>query len=65
MMADLEKTTELALDLKDQALMWVYIIEWLAVTATGSLTAVVVWTLMVRRRMYREVGATRLRVSGD
>ena len=63
MMAELEKVTELALNLKNQALLWVYIIEWLSVTATGSLTAVVVWSLMVRRRMYREVGATRLRVS--
>jgi len=45
--------------------MWVYIIEWLSVTTKGSLTAVVVWTLMVRRRMYREVRATRLKSSGD
>jgi uncharacterized membrane protein len=45
--------------LKERALMWVYIIEWLVVSATAMVCGTLVWTLMVRRRLYREVGTTR------
>jgi uncharacterized membrane protein len=56
------KTIEkLAIQIKNQALLWVYITEWLAVTGTGLLCGFVVWTLMVRRRLYREIETTRLR----
>jgi len=48
-----------AVRLRNQALLWVYVIEWLAVSATGLLSGVVVWALMVRRRLFREVGVTR------
>ncbi len=54
--------TEIALEvvrLKDGALIWVYLIEWLAVTGTGMLCAFVLWLLMIRKRVYREVLATR------
>ncbi|MBU7004241.1 MAG: hypothetical protein HXS50_01645, partial [Theionarchaea archaeon] len=49
-----------AVGLKDAALFWVFLLEWLAVTATSMITGVVLWTLMVRRRMYRNVGTTRI-----
>ena len=49
-----------AMDLKDRALFWVYISEWLAVTASGLISGLVVWSLMVHRRLYRPVGSTRL-----
>ena len=49
----------LAVKLRDQALLWIYLIEWSAVSATSLLTGVLIWTLMVRRRLYREVGTTR------
>ncbi len=55
-MTDLEKQ---AMRLKDAALIWVYIIEGLAVTGTSMLTGLILWSLMVRRRLYREVSATR------
>ena len=45
--------------LKDRALMWVYLIEWVAVTGTFLLAGFLLWTLMVRRRVYREVMTTR------
>jgi hypothetical protein len=48
-----------AVRLKDEAMFWVYISEWLAVTSTGIMTGFILWTLMVRRRMFREVTATR------
>jgi len=50
-----------AVRLKDQALFWVYVSEWLTVTAASMLGGVMIWTLMVRRRMYRAVEVTRIR----
>jgi hypothetical protein len=49
-----------AVEIKNRALLWVYVIEYLAVTATLMITGSLVWTLMVRRRLYREVTSTRL-----
>jgi hypothetical protein len=49
-----------AIRLKDEALMWVYISEWMVVTSVSLLTGFIVWTLMVRRRLYRYVGTTRV-----
>jgi len=49
-----------AIELKDRALLWVYIIEWLSVTGTAMFTGFVLWSVMVRRRLYREVGTTRM-----
>jgi len=65
------ETAEMALDLMDEAeataekakrgaLLWVYVSEWLVVTATLLLCGFVVWSLMVRRRLYRDVSSTRL-----
>jgi hypothetical protein len=50
-----------ALELKDRALLWIYVIEWLSVTGVSLGAGFVLWTVMVRRRLYREVSATRLR----
>ena len=49
-----------AVELKERALMWVYIVEWLAVTGTSLVTGFLLWTVMVRRRLYREVRTTKL-----
>ena len=38
--------------------------EWLPVTGIFLFTGLMVWTLMVRRRLYKEVEQTRLRVKG-
>jgi hypothetical protein len=48
-----------AVELKDRALMWVYITEWSAVTGTMFVTGLVVHTLLIKRWLYREVGTTR------
>jgi hypothetical protein len=45
---------------KDAALMWVYIIEWLVASSTMFLSGFVLWTLMVKRRLYHEVEVTKL-----
>jgi hypothetical protein len=48
-----------AVDLKDRALLWIYIIEYLVVMGTSMVTGAVLWTLLVRRRLYKEMGTTR------
>jgi hypothetical protein len=55
-MRDLERK---AVVLKDRALQWIYVIEWLVVSGTTMGIGVLVWTLMVRRKLYREMGTTR------
>jgi hypothetical protein len=57
----LREADGMALQAKQTALFWVYAVEWLAVTATLLLCGFLLWTLMMRRRLYREVSATRIR----
>jgi uncharacterized membrane protein len=56
---DLEQLT---VELKDRALLWIYIIEWLAILGTAMIFGSLLWALMIRRRLYREVGATTFRL---
>jgi hypothetical protein len=55
----LTEATERSMRLKDQAMVWIYVIEWFTVTATFAMGGFVIWTLMVRRRLYRQVNRTR------
>jgi hypothetical protein len=48
---------------KDEALFWVYIIEWLVVTSVSLIAGFSLWTLMVKRRLYRPTRGTRVSVS--
>lgn len=57
----LAHVSDLAIKLKDRALLWVYVIEWAAVAGTLMASGSVVWSVMVRRRLYRAAGATRMR----
>ncbi len=54
-----ERAEDEAVRLKNTALFWIYMIEWFVVTATSLISGIVVWTLMVRRRYFREVRSTR------
>jgi hypothetical protein len=56
MMKDLEGEV---MRLKRRALVWVYTIEWLTITATALVCGVILWSLMVRRTLYRQVRYTR------
>ncbi len=49
-----------AMRAKDRALLWIFVVEWLVTFAALMLAGVVLWVLMVRRGLYREVGQTRL-----
>ncbi len=48
-----------ALKLKERAFFWIYLIEWLVVTAALMIVGFITWSLMVKRRLYREVKVTR------
>ncbi len=50
---------EIAKETKNAALLWVYVIEWLVTTATLLFSSFSLWSLMVRRRLYRQVRTTR------
>jgi hypothetical protein len=45
---------------KERALLWVYAIEWLVSSSTFFISSFALWTLMVRRRLYRDVETTKL-----
>ncbi len=47
-----------AVELKKRAFLWMYLVEWSVVTGALFVIAFVTWSLMVRRRLYREVGMT-------
>ncbi len=57
----IQKLEREAVELKDQALIWVYAIEWLAVTGTALFCGFILWTIMVQRKLYKEVRVTRAR----
>jgi uncharacterized membrane protein len=49
-----------AIRAKDAALIWIYVTEWCVLMGTLLISSYILWTLMVRRRLYREVGLSRL-----
>ncbi len=49
-----------AIEAKERALLWVYIIEWLTVSAACLISGFFLWAVMIRRRLYREMGVTRM-----
>ncbi len=57
-----DSLTKELLKLKDRALLWIYVVEWSVVSATSIICGVLVWALMVRKRLYREVQLTRSRL---
>jgi len=45
---------------RNTALLWVYLTEWLTVSGTSVMCGGLIWTVMIRKRYYRRVGTTRL-----
>jgi len=60
LLADLDAMTEEVLGAKDRALFWIFMAEWLVVSATSMVAGFLLWSLMVRRRLYKEVMLTKL-----
>lgn len=58
----MNEVTDLALKAKDEALLWVYVIEWFTVSGTAMVTGFILWTLMVRKAAYKAVGVTRFQL---
>jgi hypothetical protein len=58
-MVELEELEEDAAKLKDSALFWVYLVQWLTTTGTFLVAGFVLWSLMIRRSLYRDVSSTR------
>ena len=54
-----DRIGEDAVHLKERALFWVYLTEWSAVSATLLISGIMVHALLIRRRLYRDVGITR------
>jgi len=47
-------------DAKDDALFWVYVTEWFALTGVFLVSSYILLMLMVRRKLYRDVKVSRL-----
>jgi uncharacterized membrane protein len=56
-----EDTMNEAIRVRNAAAFWIFFTEWCVVTGTSLFTGAVLWMLMVRRRLYREVRITKLR----
>jgi hypothetical protein len=46
-------------NLKDRALFWIYLVEWSSVSGASLVGGFVLWSLMVKRKLYRQVATTR------
>jgi uncharacterized membrane protein len=57
---DLERAEEVAMKVKDRTFTWIYTVEWLVLTSTSIITGVMIWSLMIRKRLYSDVSTTRL-----
>jgi hypothetical protein len=55
----LEELNSEAMARKDRAMLWVYLVQWFVVSGTSMIAGFVVWTLMIRRRLYKQVSVTR------
>jgi len=55
----LRRVSTNAIEMKDKALLWIYIVEWFSVTGTCMVAGFLLWSLMIKRRLYREVSVTR------
>jgi hypothetical protein len=56
-LAEFERRT---MKLKSQALFWVYVTEWAVVSGTGLLVGYLLFILMFRKILYKQVQVTRL-----
>jgi hypothetical protein len=60
LLLDLDTLTEVVIAAREGVMLWIFILEWLVVSATSMIAGTLLWSLMVRRRLYKDVGLTRL-----
>ncbi|MBU7004166.1 MAG: hypothetical protein HXS50_01270, partial [Theionarchaea archaeon] len=58
---EMNSLNEAAIRAKDAAFFWIYLTEWSAVTGTLMFSGYILYAVMFRRRLYREVSSTRTR----
>ncbi len=56
-----DEAEEIAKEARRTALLWVYVIEWLVTSATFLVSSFTLWSLLVRRKLYRQVRTTKFR----
>ncbi len=56
----LKEAEKIAIEEKNKALWWIFVIEWSVTTATLFVSSYVLWSLMVRRKMYKAVETSRM-----
>ncbi len=44
---------------KERALLWMYVAEWIGVAASLLVCTSLLWTIMVKRKLYKQVATTR------
>jgi predicted DNA-binding protein len=59
LLLDLDGVAEEAIQAKNAAFLWIYVIEWSGVTATLFLSGYFLYAVMIRRRLYKQVGMTQ------
>jgi len=55
----LSTAEEQAVEARNSVMAWVFMIEWLAVTGTFLFSGIILHSLLIRRRLYRQVAVTR------
>ncbi len=51
-----------AMEAKDEALFWIYVTEWCALLGTLMISSYALWSLMVKKRYYKEVETSYLKM---
>ncbi len=57
--SETKKVEQMAVEAKENALFWVYVIEWMVVASTLIICGSIIWALMIRRSAFKEVRITR------
>lgn len=60
LLLELDHAFTLALEIKNSVMVWIYFLEWAILTGSIVIVGSVAWTLMVRRRLDREIKTTRI-----
>jgi hypothetical protein len=55
----LDRLNGKAVEEKQTVLIWIYIVEWFTVSGVALASGVFIWMIMIKRRLYREIGTTR------